>query len=152
MLNKPAAEQEAPLLEWISFPLVERIFTSALLLVFLVLFNRLLWEIAVVKWAMPLYYYLGMALIIISLLPYFIRTHYQMFSTGFVVHYGPIRIKRQYADFGCFYADKRGIMLSTFKMPRRLDPFRGQSLRFSKTQTEKEALIALLTEKIGKQY
>jgi hypothetical protein len=43
-------------------------------------------------------------------------------------------------------------MLSTFKMPRRLDPFRGQSLRFSKTKAEKEQLLEILRNKIGKKY
>jgi len=40
-------------------------------------------------------------------------------------------------------------MLSTFKMPRNLDPFRGLSLRFSKTRNEKDELLIILEEKIG---
>ena len=63
-----------------------------------------------------------------------------------------IRIEKKYVDFGCFYADKKGVMLSTFKKPRRLDNFRGQSVRFSKNQKEKEELLKLLENKIGKRF
>jgi hypothetical protein len=37
-------------------------------------------------------------------------------------------------------------------MPRRLDPFRGQSLRFSANKEEEKELISILTDKIGKRY
>ncbi|MDD4687048.1 MAG: hypothetical protein PHH38_03075 [Candidatus Cloacimonetes bacterium] len=107
---------------------------------------------AVLDWQMPLFYFLGLLLVYGNLLPYFIITEYYLFDDEILVRYLFIKIKRPWSDFGCFYKDKRGIMLSTFKMPRRLDPFRGQSLRFSKSGEETPALIAFLKEKIGKQY
>lgn len=63
-----------------------------------------------------------------------------------------MKVERKYKDFGCFYSDKHGVMLSTFKTPRRLDPFRGLSVRFSKTQSEKDELLKFLENKIGKRY
>jgi hypothetical protein len=101
---------------------------------------------------MPLFYFGGMLLVIGNLLPYFIQTEYMMYETEIVVYYAFIKISRPYSQFGCFYKDKYGVMLSTFKLPRRLDPFRGQSLRFSKTREEESALMELLREKIGKEY
>lgn len=142
-----------PLLTWRSWPFVERPKASLLLTLFLVFLAYFLWNIVANQWDGQWgYYYIGMLLVLGSLLPYFIPTTYVMNEYDIVIHYLVIRITRKYADFGCFYADKRGIMLSTFKMPRRLDSFRGQSLRFSKDKSEKQQLIDILTRKVGKQY
>jgi len=141
-----------PKLEWISFPFVERPFISLLLMAFLVFLSFVLWKVAVVVWGYPIFYYGGMLLTIGNLLPYFIMTKYQMCEDNIVVQYLFLKITRKYSDFGCFYPDKRGIMLSTFKTPRRLDVFRGMSLRFSASQEEKQDLLELLKEKVGKQF
>ena len=140
------------LLKWRSWPFVERPRTSIVLVAFLFLLSLLLWHITVVAWRMPLFYFIGMALVLTNLIPWFIPTDYELDHEGIRVKYLFININRKYSDFGCFYQDKRGVMLSTFKMPRRLDPFRGQSLRFSDTKEELEALNAILLEKIGKKY
>jgi hypothetical protein len=141
-----------PLLEWTSFPFAERPLTSFLLVIFLVLLSFLLWNVAIVHWGYPIFYYGGMLLTIGNLLPYFIASRYQLFDEGIVIRYLFIKVERKFADFGCFYLDKRGIMLSTFKTPRRLDTFRGQSLRFSFKQQEKEELIRILQEKGLRKY
>ena len=141
-----------PLLEWESFPFVERPLTSFVLIIFLILLFFVLWKIAVVEWGYPIFYIGGMLLTIGSLLPYFISTKYRLYDDKIVMQYIFFKVERKLSDFGCFYTDKRGIMLSTFKMPRRLDVFRGQSLRFSANQIEKEELIRILKEKVGKQY
>jgi hypothetical protein len=141
-----------PILEWHSHPFVEKPIPSTLLVIFLLVLNWILWHTAVVRWHMPFYYYLGMILVIGNLLPYFVKTRYLLFEEHIEVYYWFIKVQRKYSDFGCFYADKNGITLSTFKMPRRLDPFRGQSLRFSKTRDEVPVLIELLKEKVGKKY
>lgn len=140
------------LLEWDSFPFAERPLTSFLLVIFLILLSYLLWTLVVVHWGYPLFYLGGMLLTIGNLLPYFIQTKYAICEDRIIIKYLFIKIDRKFSDFGCFYLDKRGLMLSTFKTPRRLDTFRGQSLRFSAKQTEKEQLITILKEKIGKQY
>jgi hypothetical protein len=76
-------------------------------------------------------------------------TEYELYETRIQVRYLFFTINRQYSDFGCFYRDKHGIMLSTFKLPRRLDTFRGQSLRFSKSGEEIPLLIEILNQ-VGK--
>lgn len=141
-----------PRLEWNSFPFVERPLTSFFLMLFLIFLAFILWKVAVVQWGYPIFYFGGMLLVIGSLLPYFISTKYMLYDDKIVMHYIFFKVERKLADFGCFYTDKRGIMLSTFKTPRRLDVFRGQSLRFSAQQTEKEEVIKILTELIGKKY
>jgi hypothetical protein len=141
-----------PKLSWKSWPFVERPLASSLLLIFLIFLTVFLYKLAVLDWQMPLFYFLGLALIYGNLLPYFIITEYFLYDREIMIRYIFFKVKRPWSDFGCFYKDKRGIMLSTFKMPRRLDPFRGQSLRFSKSQTEVAELIEFLKDKIGKQY
>ena len=141
-----------PLLTWRSWPFAERPRTSALLMAFLVFLAWFLWNLAVKQWQQPWFYFLGMLLVLGNLLPYFIPTTYHLYEYEIVIYYLFLKITRRYTDFGCFYSDRRGIMLSTFKLPRRLDAFRGQSLRYSKTQAEKEQLVEILTRKIGKQY
>ncbi len=142
-----------PILTWKSCPFLERPYASILLLSFLFLVAVLLYGITIIQWGYPIFYYGGMLLLILNLLPYFIVTEYRLLDTGIeIVYMRVVKINRKYSDFGCFYQDKHGIMLSTFKMPRRLDSFRGQSLRFSKEKTERAQLIEILSDKVGKQY
>jgi len=138
-----------PELSWTSHPFREFPITSILLLVIFGILGYGLWQLAVVTWEMPIFYYLGLAFLFMSLLPYFIPTSYACYDYKIVIHYWLFKVEKEYKDFGCYYIDKKGIMLSTFKLPRRLDSFRGQSLRFSRSRDEKEALLALLDRKIG---
>jgi hypothetical protein len=142
----------SPLLEWSSFPFFERPLTSFFLVLFLVFLSFIVWKLAVIEWGYPIFYYGGMLLTIGSLLPYFISTNYKLYEDKIVIHYLFLKVERNLFDFGCFYLDKRGVMLGTFKSPRRLDRFRGQSLRLTAKQIEKPELIRILSEKIGKQY
>jgi hypothetical protein len=141
-----------PLLSWRSWPFVERPAHSIFLVSFLFLLSILLFGLTVIAWKMPLFYIGGMLLVLGNLLPYFIQTEYELYDNEIVIYYAMIKITRPYSQFGCFYKDKHGVMLSTFKMPRRLDPFRGQSLRFSKSRLEEPSLMAILRDKIGKEY
>lgn len=142
----------SPKLTWKSVPFIERPYHTMFVLAILIFMAVVLLQITVVSWETPIMYYLSMLLLILSLLPYFIVTKYEFYEDEVVVNYSIIKIKRSYSEFGCFYADKYGVMLSTFKMPRRLDSFRGLSIRFSKSKTEMDELITLLKVKIGKQY
>jgi len=138
-----------PRLKWVSYPFKDFPINSFLLVVFLIIISLLLWKIAVVNWNMPIFFYLGMVLFLLSLITYFIPTTYGLYEDRIVVHYWLFKAERPYSHFGCYYIDKKGVMLSTFKMPRKLDPFRGLSLRFSKTRSEKDDLLEILKEKIG---
>jgi len=141
-----------PILKWKSWPLVERPWASLILILFLLILSLLLYYIAVISWQQPFYYILGMLLVLGNLLPYFILTEYELYEDRVQVRYLFLKVSRPFSDFGCFYEDKRGIMLSTFTAPRRLDAFRGLSLRFSADKKEREQLIFILMQKIGKKY
>ncbi len=140
------------MLSWRSWPFAERPLSSTLLVAFLIFLTIFLYKLAIVEWSMPFFYFAGLILVIGNLLPYFIVTEYELYEREIRIRYIFIKVNRPWTDFGCFYKDKRGVMLSPFKLPRRLDPFRGLSLRFSKTQAELPALLEILKEKIGKEY
>lgn len=140
-----------PKLSWTSYPLKDYPLTSIVLIVFIIILSAALWQISVVSWEMPLFFYLGLIIFLLSLITYFIPTSYEFYEDNIVIYYLFVRTERVYSDFGCFYTDKKGVMLSTFKAHRRLDAFRGQSIRFSKTRSEKDELIKILNEKIGNQ-
>jgi len=158
MLNnnfmKPTSNfsKDRALYSWISFPVVDQPKKSILVVFIIVFITYILWELAIVKWDQPLYYILGILVLFISLIPYFVPTSYYFFEEGFLVQYPFVKIEKLYAEYGCLYTDKLGIMLSTYKQPRRMDSFRGQSIRFSKTRSEKEEILVFLKEKIGKMY
>jgi len=142
---------EDALHSWTSFPLIDYPLKTLMLCVVIAIVAYILWQLAIVKWGQPLYYVLGILMLMIGIMPYFIPTTYYLFHIGFMVQYPLVQVRKKYTEYGCFYADKLGVMLSTYTTPRRMDTFRGQSLRFSKSATERPAVLALLNEKIGKQ-
>lgn len=139
--------------DWVSFPFVDRPRTSTLLVVFLIFLSVLLRYFIEHAMLLPIgWYWISMMLIFASISSYFIPSRYTFFENRIVAKYLFFKVERPYKDFGCFYSDKHGVMLSTFKTPRRLDPFRGMSVRYSKTQLEKEELLNFLEQKIGKRF
>ena len=140
------------ILSWTSHPFKDYPRSSLLLVIFTVIIALSVWKIAVEIWEMPLFYYIGMTLFILSLITYIIPTTYTLTEDKIFIQYWIIKIEKSYSDFSCYYSDKRGIMLGTFLKPRRLDAFRGTSLRFSKARSEKIQLMEILEEKIGNKY
>ena len=144
--------KEEALHQWTSFPFIDRPIHSVVLCMIIALVTYILWQLTIIQWDAPLYYFLGVFILLIGIMPYFIPTSYFFFEKGILVQYPIVKIEKLYKDFGCFYADKMGIMLSPYKKPRRIDTFRGQSIRFSKSQIERPEIIAFLKEKIGNVY
>ena len=142
------SNEKISLIKWTSFPLRDYPTSSLFLVIFLIIFSFFFWKISFINWEAPLYFYIGMTALIISLLPYFIPTTYELYDEKIIIHYSFIKIEKEYKDFQSFYQDKKGIMLSTFRKPNRLDNFRGQSLRYSKNAEEKEKILSLLKVKI----
>ncbi len=139
-------------LTWTSHPFKDYPRSSLILVIFIMILAISLWKIAVEMWEMPLFYYLGMIIFLVSLITYFIPTRYELTDNKITIYYLMVKVEKRYEDFGCYYLDNKGVMLGTFKKPRRLDPFRGTSLRFSKDRSEKQQLLELLEIKIGNKY
>ena len=140
------------ILSWTSFPLVDNLKKSAFLIVFIIFISAIVWYITYKQWNAPIFFYLGMALLIFELLPYFVPTTYSLNDDTILIKYPLAKVEKKYSEYGCFYSDKNGIMLSPFSRPHRLDRFRGQSLRFSADKSEKSKALIILKEKIGAQF
>ena len=140
------------LLKWTSHPLMDDMVKTIFLIAIMILVSIILYQTAFITWQAPLYFFLGMLFFIGSMVTWFIPTTYVLYDDKLVIWYWKIKVERPWTDFGCWYADKKGVMLSPFKRPRRLDNFRGQSLRFSKSREEQSQLYEILAEKAGEQY
>jgi hypothetical protein len=139
-------------LSWTSHPLLDDLPRTIFLIIIIILVSLILYQTTIINWQAPLYFFLGMLFFLGSMITWFIPTTYSIYDDKIVIKYPFFAIEKKWGVFGCWYADKKGVMLGTFKRPRRLDNFRGQSLRFSKDKSEKDALFAILNEKIGNNY
>ena len=134
--------------KWISFPFIEFSLSAALVLVFFVLAAVFVYSITLnFFWVL-----LSMVFLFSSLFSFFVPTYYEFYDDHVFVKVLVFKRERKYNEFKCFYADKKGVMLSTFNRPRGLDRFRGQSIRFTKAQDEKEQIMEFLDEKIGNRF
>jgi len=137
-----------PIYKWISFPFIEFPLSAAFVLAFFVLAAVFVYSITLnFFWVL-----LSMVFLFSSLFSFFVPTYYEFYDDHVFVKVLVFKRERKYNEFKCFYADKKGVMLSTFNRPRGLDRFRGQSIRFTKTQDEKEQIMEFLDEKIGNRF
>jgi predicted membrane protein len=150
MLSNPNKQSlvEKPIFFWISFPLVEFPFQSLFVFAFLVLAAVFVYTITYnFFWVL-----LALLFLFTSLFSYFVPTYYEFYEDYVFIKVLVFKRERKYSEFKCFYADKKGVMLSTFARPRALDRFRGQSIRFTKEQQEREEVLRFLDEKIGNRF
>jgi len=68
---------------------------------------------------------LSVILLIGALSRYFIPIHYDIDDQRVRVKTPLACYERRWSEFRCFYQCRRGIQLSTFEIPHRLDSFRG---------------------------
>jgi|SRR6056297_1481082 len=142
------SNKKEPKFKWKSFPLVEFPIQTLLLSLFFILVAYFVYTVT----TSPFWVILALIFLFGSLFPYFIPTEYRFYDDYIVASYIGFENKNKYSKYKCFYADKKGIMLSTFEKPRGLDRFRGQSIRFTKKQKEREEIMEFLDTKIEKRY
>ncbi len=77
---------------------------------------------------------LGLAIIIIllTLLPYFLPTEYIINEEGIRVKYLFQDKTYKWSHFKSYYKDNKGILLSPFSSPTRLENYRGLYVRYGK--------------------
>ncbi len=69
-------------------------------------------------------------LLVASLHGHFVPRRYRLDDAGVTVWTLGLKKFRPWDFFHSYYADRMGVMLSTFTFPSRLDTFRGTNLRF----------------------
>jgi len=131
-------------LAWLAHPARERPKATILLALFL-----LALEVGIYFSFQSLFIALLSALFIVgSLSTYFFPTKYKLDAQGVTVKGLLFRHNRPWRQFRIYYADRRGVQLSTFLRPSRLDPFRGMSLLFS--TDNREQVLAFIKERLTK--
>ena len=127
-LAQAVSTNDAPeVLTWRSYPFTEKLGQGIVVLVFIIVVIVGIW-FWTYEWLM-----VGLSTLILfgSLTSYFLPAKYKLSSEGAKVRRMGRTIKRRWDEFRSFYADKRGLMLSTFDKPNRLDSFRGFNIHFS---------------------
>ena len=91
---------------------------------------------------------LAFILLMGSLWPFFVPTKYRITSWGVEQIRWPVRQKRPWSHFRRYEVDARGILLSPFISPSRLDSFRGMYLLIGNGSQKIQEVVA---EQLGRQ-
>lgn len=83
-------------------------------------------------WDSALFAVLGAVVLALSLHGHLLPRRYRLDDDGVSVSAIRFKKRRPWDYFHSYYADRLGVMLSTFTYPSRLDSFRGVNLRFAR--------------------
>lgn len=110
-----------PSLTWISHPFVERPRTSAVLIGFIV------GLLIVIKVSFEAWFWVIFSVVVlfISLARYFFPTRYELTEDAVTMKLLMVKQSRPWSYFRTFYKSARGVVLSPFLRPSRLDTYRG---------------------------
>lgn len=131
-----------PSLSWRAWPLVEypgRSAVAAAAIIGAAAAIYLVWNSAV-------FAALGAALLALSLHGHLLPRRYRLDDDGVFVSVIGLKKNRPWEYFHSYYADRLGVMLSTFGYPSRLDSFRGVNLRFA--GGNRDAVVAFVAARL----
>jgi hypothetical protein len=123
---------EAPQLRWRAWPLVEYPGRTALALVTVAGAAAAIFFLWHTAWLAAV----GALALLLSLQSHVLPRRYELDAEGVTVTALGVRKHRPWDHFHSYYADRLGVMLSTFTYPSRLDSFRGMNLRFGRGNRE----------------
>jgi hypothetical protein len=129
-------------LEWSVFPFTENLKRSIIVIVIII-------ACGIVVYLAFRDVFLGVLSVLIllaSLHSYFSRTRYYLDQEGVIIRTSLAKTAKKWSDFKRFYADKKGITLSPFAKPSRLEPFRSVRLLFG---GNREDVVAFISEVFG---
>ena len=135
------SDQSIPQQTWRVHPLRENWTRSILLLFFLLLlFSGIYWLFQSVFVVL-----LSAIFVTSSLYRYFVPFRYELYEHELVVSAPCYRLAKPWDTFRSFYADNRGVLLSPFATPSRLENFRGVYVRFGANRAE---VLGFIKDKI----
>jgi len=82
-------------------------------------------------WQSPGLAVVGVLALLASLHGHLLPRRYSLDDDGISISILGINARKRWDHFHSYYADRLGVMLSTFSYASRLDPFRGANLRFA---------------------
>jgi hypothetical protein len=89
---------------------------------------------------------LSVLILFVSLHTYFSRTTYRLDQDGVVIRTALAKTVKKWSDFKRYYTDRRGVTLSPFAKPSRLEPFRSVRLLY---KDNKEDVVEFVSANIG---
>jgi hypothetical protein len=122
-MSRNEAGQE---LEWSIFPFLENLKRSIIVVV-VILVCGLLVYLAFKDMFLAL---LSVLILFVSLHTYFSKTTYRLDRDGVVIRTSLAKTVKKWSDFKRYYADRKGVTLSPFAKPSRLEPFRSVRLLY----------------------
>ncbi len=90
---------------------------------------------------------LSVVILLVSLHTYFTRTTYCLTSKGVEIRSSLGRTFKSWSEFKRFHADGKGISLSPFEKPSRLEPFRSVRLLYG---GNREDVVEFVSKNIGR--
>jgi hypothetical protein len=90
---------------------------------------------------------LSVLILFASLHTYFTRTTYCLDQSQVVVRTSLARTVKKWSEFQRFYSDKKGVTLSPFAKPSKLEPFRSVRLLYG---GNKDEVVAFISKRFGR--
>lgn len=129
-------------LEWSVFPFLEDMRRSAIV-VSIIAAAGVLVHLAFKDVFLTL---LSLAILVVSLHTFFTKTTYRLGEDGVTVRTVGVKTFKNWAAFKRYSADGKGVTLSPFAQPSRLDPFRSVRLLFGGNRDE---VVAFVSKRVG---
>ena len=130
-------------LTWISHPAKLRKPAAAITIIFILVILTAIFAMTK-SWVMVI---LGMLIFTGSLSTFFYPTRYEITADKVKIKYMFTTVVKDLSMFRSFYPDKRGVLLSPFIRPSRLENFRGIYLRYHDNKVEVDAFIKALFDR-----
>jgi hypothetical protein len=130
-------------LEWSVFPFMENL-TRSIIVVVVILVCGVLVYLAFKDAFLAL---LSILILFVSLHTYFSRTSYRLDEDGVVIRTSLAKTIKKWSDFKRYIADRKGVTLSPFAKPSRLEPFRSVRLLY---KDNKDDVVEFISTYIGR--
>ncbi|MFH1312035.1 MAG: hypothetical protein ABIJ00_02305 [Candidatus Eisenbacteria bacterium] len=129
-------------MEWSIFPFMEDLKRSIIVVV-VILVCGLLVYLAFKDVFLAL---LSVLILFVSLHTYFSKTTYRLDRDGVVIRTSLAKTVKKWSDFKRYHADRKGVTLSPFAKPSRLEPFRSVRLLY---KDNKDDVVEFISTNIG---
>lgn len=137
-------QQERTVVRWTSFPAAENKLKAVLVAAFLVVLLTFIHLSFGTAWFVIAFLLLGG-----SVAPYFAVTRYEMTESEITVFHFFFTTRKPWSVFRSYYVDKRGVLLSPFARPSRLENYRGLYLRFGESKDEVLRFVRKMVDRTG---
>lgn len=139
--EEATTEAEGEVLEWTCHPVKRRPLVSILVTVLIAAIGALIYQLT----ASRMFSLLGMIILLASLAKFYFPTAFKLSDRGVTIKTTTQTLFKKWSIYRSCYADKKGILLSPFAEPSRLENFRGLYVMF---EGNADAVTAFVKERI----